>query len=307
MMSPEVIFIMGPTASGKTDLAMQLFDHYPCDLISVDSALVYRGLDIGTAKPTLDELKAYPHALVDICTPDEPYSASRFREDSSALIEQAINNDILPVLVGGTMLYFKTLMQGIADLPSADEQLRLAINERAQNEGWPALHAELAAFDPESAARIKPADSQRIQRAIEVYELTGKTLTTFFTEQNDLALQRRVLSKAIAPSERDILRQRIRERFLRMLDNGFVEEVRQLIAQGYHPDLPALRSVGYRQVIEHLNGDYDYDMMIEKAVTATSRLAKRQMTWLRSWPDIHWLESGASGNLEKVQGLLKSY
>jgi tRNA dimethylallyltransferase len=204
------------------------------------------------------------------------------------------------------MLYFKTLLQGIADLPSANEAFRLEINQRANSVGWPALHAELATFDPESAARIKPADSQRIQRAFEVYHLTGKTLTQFFAEQDETRLKYNVLSVAIAPTDRDQLRQRIRLRFQSMLDNGFIDEVQEILAQGYHPDLPALRSVGYRQVVEFLQGQYDQEMMVEKAITATARLAKRQMTWLRSWPDIHWLESGVENNLNSLKSLLSS-
>jgi tRNA dimethylallyltransferase len=306
MALPEVLFIMGPTASGKTDLAMQLYDSQSCELISVDSALVYRGMDIGTAKPSQQELTDYPHHLVDICAIDEPYSASRFRLDALPIIERAIQAGKLPVLVGGTMLYFKTLLQGIADLPSANEAFRLEINQRANSVGWPALHAELATFDPESAARIKPADSQRIQRAFEVYHLTGKTLTQFFAEQDETRLKYNVLSVAIAPTDRDQLRQRIRLRFQSMLDNGFIDEVQEILAQGYHPDLPALRSVGYRQVVEFLQGQYDQEMMVEKAITATARLAKRQMTWLRSWPDIHWLESGVENNLNSLKSLLSS-
>ena len=305
MAQADVVFIMGPTASGKTDLAMQLYDQMPCELISVDSALVYRHMDIGTAKPTQEEQNKYPHHLINICDPDEPYSASKFRDDALPLIETALSEQRIPVLVGGTMLYFKTLMQGIADLPSGDDTLRAAISAEADAKGWPALHQELATYDPVAAARIKPGDSQRIQRAVEVYRLTGKTLTQYHEEQKEQSLPHKVLNVAIAPGDRNILRQRIRQRFMMMLQQGLFEEVQTLIEdKGYDPDLPALRSVGYRQVIEHLNGDYDYDTMIEKAVTATARLAKRQLTWLRSWPDIHWFESGSDSNLERVSGLL---
>ena len=298
---PDVIFIMGPTASGKTDLAMQLYDAMPCRLISVDSALVYRGLDIGSAKPAPEELARYPHDLIDICEPDEPYSASRFREDALALIDKAIAQERMPILVGGTMLYFKTLMQGIADLPSANEEIRAEINRDADLKGWSELHNELASFDPESAARIKPGDSQRIQRAIEVFRISGKTLTEYFHEQEETALNLNVKSIAIAPQSREALRARIHKRFEQMLSDGLVEEVRHLLEkQRFSPELPALKSVGYRQVIDYLSGVYDYDMMIEKAVTATSRLAKRQMTWLRSWPDVNWLESGDESNLQRL-------
>ena len=305
MARPEVLFIMGPTASGKTDLAMQLFDHMPCDLISVDSALVYRQMDIGTAKPSRDELAAYPHHLIDICNPDQPYSASKFRADALPLIEAAIEAGRLPVLVGGTMLYFKTLLDGIADLPTGDEEVRAEITTQAQTNGWQAMHEELATYDPQSAARIKPGDSQRIQRAIEVYRLTGKTLTQFHEEQSEQRLPYRTLNIAIAPPDREILRQRIRTRFMLMLEQGFVAEVDYLLNERqYHPDLPALRSVGYRQVADYLSGIYDYETMIEKAITATARLAKRQVTWLRSWPDVHWFESSANDNLQRLSGLL---
>ena len=305
MAKTEVILIMGPTASGKTDLAMQLYDHTPCDLISVDSALVYREMDIGTAKPTRKELTAYPHHLIDICNPDEPYSASKFRADALPLIEAAIQAGRRPVLVGGTMLYFKTLVDGIADLPTGDNDVRAEITSQAQKNGWPAMHEELTTYDPQSAARIKPGDSQRIQRAIEVYRLTGKTLTQFHEEQSEQSLPYRSLNIAIAPPDREILRQRIRTRFMQMLEQGLVAEVEYLLNErNYNPDLPALRSVGYRQVADYLTGVYDYETMIEKAITATARLAKRQVTWLRSWPDVNWFESSAKDNLERLSGLL---
>jgi len=301
MNKSNVIFIMGPTASGKTELAMQLYDQMDCDLISVDSALVYRGMDIGTAKPSPAELQRYPHHLINVCEPDEPYSVSRFRDDCLTLIERAFEHNKQPVLVGGTMLYFKTLMQGIADLPMADEAVRKAINEEAQQSGWQALHQQLAEYDPTSAERIKPADSQRIQRAVEVYRITGKTLTEYFAEQENTALKYPIKSFALAPLERAVLRQRIRVRFESMLEAGLVEEVKNLIeTKGFDTDLPALRSVGYRQVVMYLSGEYDYDLMIEKAVTATSRLAKRQMTWLRSWPEVTWLETGSKSNTNKL-------
>ena len=305
MTKPEVVFIMGPTASGKTDLAMQLYDAQPCELISVDSALVYRDMNIGTAKPTQEELAKYPHHLIDICNPDEPYSASQFRDDAVALIAAAIEKGRLPVLVGGTMLYYKTLMQGIADLPSADETVRQNILSEADVIGWPGLHAELAEFDPESAARIKPRDSQRIQRAIEVYRLTGKTLTQIHAEQADEKLPYDVLNVAIAPIDRTILRDRIRQRFMMMIDDGVIAEVEYLLNEKhYDPDLPAMRSVGYRQIIEYLRGECDYEQMIENVVIATARLAKRQVTWLRSWPDVHWFESAKEQNLAKLMALL---
>lgn len=305
MAQTEVIFIMGPTASGKTDLAMQLYDQIPCDLISVDSALVYRGMDIGTAKPTRQELAAYPHHLIDICHPDAPYSASKFRADALPIIEATLSTGRMPVLVGGTMLYFKTLLEGIADLPTGDAAVRAEISAQAREKGWPALHQELATFDPQAAARIKSGDSQRIQRAVEVFRLSGKTLSEFHQEQSDKRLPYKVLNIAITPSDREILRQRIRARFMHMLEIGLVAEVEYLLNElKYDADLPALRSVGYRQVTEYLAGLYDYETMIEKAVTATARLAKRQVTWLRSWPEVHWFESSGKDNLERLTGLL---
>ncbi len=305
MAQPEVIFIMGPTAAGKTDLAMQLYDQIPSELISVDSALVYRGMDIGTAKPSTDELRQYPHHLIDICEPDRPYSASKFREDALVLIKDILSRDRLPILVGGSMLYFKTLLDGIADLPTGDDTVREAICREAKQIGWPAMHQQLATFDPVAADRIKPGDSQRIQRAIEVYRLTGKTLTDFHEQQQEQRLPYRVLSIAISPGERTVLRQQIRKRFMTMLNQGFIAEVEYLTnKRQYESDLPALRSVGYRQVVDYLNGIYDYDTMIEKAVVATARLAKRQLTWLRSWPDVIWLESGDESNVDRVKTLL---
>ena len=305
---PFVIFLMGPTASGKTDLAMQLYDQLPCRLISVDSALVYKGMNIGSAKPSETEQLEYPHALIDIRDPDEPYSASMFREDALKLIKEALACGEIPVLVGGTMLYFKTLMQGIADLPSADETLRQTITEEAEQSGWSALHAQLAGFDPVSAERIKPGDSQRIQRAIEVYRLTGKTLTEFFAEQQASAFQYPVINLAITPPDRSILRQRITARFEQMLIDGLVDEVRGLLTdKGYDRDLPAMRSVGYRQVVDFLCGDYDEQMMREKAITATARLAKRQMTWLRSWPKVVWLDTENRDNINLVKDEISAY
>ena len=305
---PFVIFLMGPTASGKTDLAMQLYEEFNCRLISVDSALVYKGLDIGTAKPSVAELHRYPHELINIREPDQPYSASAFRDDALRHIELAFEAGQIPVLVGGTMLYFKTLMQGIADLPSADEALRKEIDEQADKVGWPAMHAELATFDSASATRIKPNDSQRLQRAIEVYRLTGKTLTEYFAEQQESAFQYPVLNLAVSPPDRAILRERIKQRLHNMFEDGFIDEVKSLLENnGYSRDLPALRSVGYRQIVDYLYGDCDEHTMHEKAVTATARLAKRQMTWLRSWPKVVWLKSDNKNNMSIIKEQMATY
>ncbi|WP_038289837.1 tRNA (adenosine(37)-N6)-dimethylallyltransferase MiaA [Zooshikella ganghwensis] len=291
---PFAIFLMGPTASGKTDLALFLAEHLPCELISVDSALVYRGMDIGTAKPDSVTLAKYPHHLVDILDPAEPYSAADFAEDALRLMAEISKNGKIPLLVGGTMLYYKVLFEGIAtELPSADETIREQILSDAAKLGWPALHQRLASFDPESAQRIHPNDPQRMQRALEVYLLTGKTLTQYHLEQQAThEFPYRTLKLAIAPTERAVLHQRIADRFQHMLDLGFIDEVEALKQR---PDLskklPSMRAVGYRQVWDYLDGELSYEEMIEKGVIATRQLAKRQFTWLRRWENLIWLDS----------------
>ncbi len=305
---PLVIFLMGPTASGKTDLAVELFKRKNCELISVDSALVYKGLDIGTAKPTPEELIEAPHHLIDICSPSEPYSASQFCIDARKLIDDILARGKTPVLVGGTMLYFKALRDGLADLPEADQQIREQIANEAEIEGWPFMHERLKAIDSVAAERIKPKDSQRIQRALEVYMISGKTLTTFFQEQAKHSLAYPILNIAIAPSDRETLQARIATRFANMLDKGFVEEVKSLYKNNeLSSELPAMRSVGYRQVYQFLSGEFDFATMQEKSIIATRQLAKRQMTWLRSWPDIHWLESACDENFDKTCQLIDNF
>jgi len=303
-----VIFLMGPTASGKTELAIELHQKLGCELISVDSALVYRGLDVGTAKPDATELQQAPHQLIDICDPDQPYSASRFYEDARKIIDKAIAKDVIPVLVGGTMLYFKALRDGLADLPTADPEIRNTIVAEAAEKGWEAMHKKLTTIDPDSAARITTGDSQRIQRALEVYMISGKTLTRFFTEQPIQPLPYPLINIAIAPGERQQLRKRISQRFENMLEKGFIGEVEHLYyKKHYSAELPAMRSVGYRQVYQYLDGELDFETMKEKAVTATCRLAKRQMTWLRKWPDLNWLETGDTDNFAKAQKLISEF
>lgn len=305
---PRAIFLMGPTASGKTDLAMAISDHLPVELISVDSALVYRGLDIGSAKPSPEELARYPHRLIDICDPSESYSAGRFREDALSAMQEITARGKIPLLVGGTMLYFKALLQGMAEMPAADPEWRAQIEARAAEEGWPALHAELAKVDPELAAELHPNHSVRIERALEVYHLTGKTMTQLRAEQQSESLHADydICQLAIVPRDRAILHERIAQRFQRMLDNGFIEEVKALRARGdLHRDLPAIRAVGYRQVWDYLEGESDYDQMVAAGIAATRQLAKRQLTWLRRWPDlapIHAQEPG--GKVRKIDEML---
>lgn len=274
---------MGPTASGKTDLAVRLVQELPCEIISVDSALVYRGMDIGTAKPDASVLAKAPHRLIDILDPVESYSAADFSRD--ALREmQAINvKGKVPLLVGGTMLYFRSLFRGLSNLPSADEVVRDRIEKQALEQGWPALHERLAMIDPDSAARIHPNDPQRIQRALEVYEITGENLSQHFAKQQSNEFPFQVLHLALVPSDRKVLHERIEQRFHQMLELGFIAEVEGLCARNdLHLDLPSMRTVGYRQALKYLMGDYTYNEMVDKAVIATRQLAKRQMTWLRS-------------------------
>ena len=298
---------MGPTAAGKTDLALALSEHLPCDLISVDSALVYRGLNIGSAKPDAETLARYPHQLIDICDPSEPYSAAQFRQDALAAMAKSVEAGRIPLLVGGTMLYFKALMEGLADMPSADQQVRADINRLAEEQGWPAVHAALAAVDPESAARIHPNHSQRLSRALEVYRISGLTMTEWQARQSAQTLPYTVHQFAIAPPERAVLHARIELRLRQMFASGFIEEVAALMARGdLHPDLPSIRAVGYRQVWEHLRGDYDVDTAFERALVATRQLAKRQLTWLRGWQDLIWLDSGESTNSQLNKVLMHS-
>ncbi|WP_237059547.1 tRNA (adenosine(37)-N6)-dimethylallyltransferase MiaA [Microbulbifer sediminum] len=280
---------MGPTASGKTDLAMAISDQLPVELISVDSALVYRGLDIGSAKPDAGELARYPHRLIDICDPAESYSAGDFRRDALAAMAEISAAGRIPLLVGGTMLYFRALWEGMAELPPADPAVRAEIEARAAREGWPALHAELAQVDPELAAQLHPNHSVRIERGLEVYRLTGRPLSELRREQarDPVRDHYRVTQLALLPRDRALLHRRIEQRFRQMLARGFVDEVRALRARGdLHGDLPAIRAVGYRQVWQYLAGELDYEEMVEAGIAATRQLAKRQLTWLRRWPDL---------------------
>lgn len=288
--SPFVICISGPTAAGKTQLAMDLFDTLDASIISVDSALIYRQMDIGTAKPTAEELTRYPHQLIDILDPAQSYSAADFRRDALACIEQAMAKGKTPILVGGTMLYYRALLGGLSNLPEADAGVRAALTQQADNLGWEALHQRLAQVDPTSAQRIHPNDPQRLLRALEVFTLSGKTMTEL-TQSQQPGLRYPSYQFSVAPADRKVLHQRIEQRFMQMLEQGFAEEVEALRARGdLHLDMPSMRCVGYRQMWQYLDGDFDYQTMVNKGVAATRQLAKRQITWLRSWPDLHWLD-----------------
>lgn len=292
MNKPNIISLMGPTASGKTAYAMALYDKYPIDIISVDSALIYRGMDIGSAKPTKEEQIKYPHKLIDICDPAESYSAANFRHDAIVEIEKSLSNGRTPLLVGGTMLYFKALIEGLSPLPAANSDIRDQIEEKANRLGWQAIHEELKKVDPISAQRIHPNDPQRLNRALEVYLITGKSLTELTKESGD-ALPYDIMQLAIMPEDRAELHQRIEQRFLQMLDQGFEDEVKKLMQRpDLHLNLPSIRCVGYRQMWEYLNGDTSYDEMVFKGICATRQLAKRQITWLRGWKQsITWLNN----------------
>lgn len=280
---PPAIFIMGPTASGKTDLAIDLCEDYPFELIGVDSAQIYKGMDIGTAKPDEATLKRAPHRLISFLDPSESYSAAEFRRDALAEMQSITAAGKIPVLVGGTMLYFRALENGLADMPDADPTVRAALTEEAERHGWQALHDRLARIDPVAAARIHPNDPQRLQRALEVYELTGLTLTEHHNKAKADALNYRVLKLALIPSDREWLRQRAALRFELMLKAGFLDEVKALYERGdLHENLPAIRSVGYRQAWDYLAGNTDFNEMQNRAIVATRQLAKRQLTWLRS-------------------------
>mgnify|MGYP000267986077 CR=1 FL=1 len=314
---PPAIFLMGPTAAGKTDLAIELTKVLPCELISVDSALVYRGMDIGTAKPSKALLDKYPHRLIDILDPSESYSAADFRTDALHAMAEITARGKIPLLVGGTMLYFKALLEGLADMPAADAQVRAQLEAEAASRGWQALHDELASIDPVSAARIHPNDPQRLVRALEVYRVSGMSMTAHREQQSAQTAQASasgrhqlpytVANLAIAPQDRKVLHDRIALRFRQMLDEGFVEEVVALRSRGdLHSNLPSIRAVGYRQVWDHLDGKLTRDEMQERGIIATRQLAKRQFTWLRSWEDLHWLDSLACDNLPRALKYLGS-
>ena len=291
--SPTALFILGPTASGKTALTLALAQQQPIEIISVDSALVYRGMDIGTAKPSREEQAVCPHHLIDIIEPTEAYSAAQFAADAQRLIHEIHARGRLPVLVGGTMLYVKALLEPLTELPESDAQIRAQIDAQAADLGWPAMHAQLAQIDPITAARIEPNDAQRINRALEIFHISGKPMAEWLAEDTTThELSFKPILTALIPEPRAILHERINQRFVTMLNEGFLDEMRTLRARGdLHLGLPSMRCVGYRQAWEHLDGAYGYDELIEKGQAATRQLAKRQMTWIRGMSQIQVFDS----------------
>ena len=303
---PWAIFLMGPTAAGKTDTAIALHERLGHELISVDSAMVYRGMDIGSAKPSAAELARAPHRLIDIRDPADPYSAADFRDDALCQMRQISAAGNVPLLVGGTMLYFKRLVEGVANLPAADPAIRQQLEAQRDAEGLISLHKTLAEVDAVSAQRIHPNDPQRLMRALEVFYASGRPMSELWAEQQQETFPWRVLSIALAPSDRSLLHRRIEKRFELMLNEGLINEVDALRKRNdLHLGLPAMKSVGYRQVWEYLEGEYEYTTLVERGVIATRQLAKRQLTWLRSWPALNWVDSQQPDALDKVLKLVR--
>jgi len=303
---PQVVLIMGATASGKTDLALSLAERYPFDIISVDSAMVYRGMDIGTAKPDKQTLARFPHQLVDILDPAQAYSAAEFCRDANQAIANSLEQGRWPLLVGGTFLYFNAWLHGLSNLPSADTELREQLLARAQQVGWAAMHRELAEHDAPSAARIHPNDPQRIQRALEVYYSSGKPLSVWHAEEQKSASAYPSYKLILAPEDRRVLDSRIEKRFQLMLNQGLVEEVELLFRRpDLSADLPSIRSVGYRQVWQWLSGEFSYTELQERAVIATRQFAKRQFTWLRRDKGLPWIDPMRGQVFEKALEKLK--
>ncbi len=297
----SVLCLRGPTAAGKTDIAVQLTEMLPCEIISVDSAMIYRGMDIGTAKPDAATLARAPHRLIDICDPTEAYSAARFRTDALQAVEAIIANGKIPLLVGGTMLYFKALLEGLSPLPSADTAVRVQLEADAEQVGWGEMHMRLAQVDAVSAARIHPNDPQRIQRALEVYEITGRSLTELTGSETREPFPYPLKKLIVAPPERAVLHRRIELRFQQMMAQGFLAEVEGLYSRAeLHAGLPAIRSVGYRQLWAHLDGELTLDEAVERGIIATRQLAKRQMTWLRAEKNEKWVDGSDKNVMNTV-------
>ncbi|MGZ5031510.1 MAG: tRNA (adenosine(37)-N6)-dimethylallyltransferase MiaA [Methylobacter sp.] len=299
--NPHAIFLMGPTASGKTALSVQLAQALNGEIISVDSALVFKGMDIGTAKPTQEERRGIPHHLIDILDPAESFSTGQFRKQALDLMDDIVGRGKVPILVGGTMLYFNALNSGLAVLPEANADIRAKLDQDLERLGKEALHQRLAEVDPESAARIHPNDPQRIQRALEVFEISGKPLTSFFTEAQAQDIPYQKIKLIIAPQDRAVLHDIIARRFMQMLEQGFIGEVVALYRRGDLTEkMPSIRAVGYRQAWSYLEGEYDLETMIEKSIVATRQLAKRQFTWLRREVDATSFQTGQNDLLAKV-------
>lgn len=301
---------MGPTAAGKTDLAIKLVQNYQCDIISVDSAMVYRDLNIGSAKPSASELALAPHRLIDICDPSDPYSAARFRDDALSEMAEVTSKGRVPLLVGGTMLYYKALLEGMDNLPDSNPDIRQSLQQQLEKEGLSTLHQRLAEVDPISAQRINSNDPQRTLRALEVYAITGKPLSALHAEQEKQEFPYQLLQMAVAPEDRSFLHQRIETRFHAMIEEGFIQEVEKLFQrEDLHSELPAIRSVGYRQIWQYLEGQLTLEEAIEKGIIATRQLAKRQFTWLRSWKDLHWFNSQQDNEVlfNKVHNLVNLF
>ncbi len=301
---PDVICLMGPTASGKTALAVDLVQQRRFQIVSVDSAQIYQQMDIGTGKPEQDILDIAPHRLIDFIDPGLPYSASQFRADAFREIDEILDVGDIPLLVGGTMLYFRVLRDGLADMPHADPGVRAQIEQFAAEEGWAAVHRQLAEVDPESAGRIHPNDPQRLQRALEVYRVSGQTMTSLhsgMTKEREVENPYNLHFFAIQPEDRGVLHGQIEARFRQMLEEGLVEEVQALHSRGdLNHQLPSIKSVGYRQVWQYLEGEIDYEAMVEKSIIATRQLAKRQLTWLRSWSDLQSLSDSSAQSVQRV-------
>jgi tRNA dimethylallyltransferase len=305
---PPAILLAGPTAAGKTDLAIALHERLGLELISVDSAMVYRGMDIGSAKPSPEELARAPHRLIDIRDPAEPYSAADFREDALREMRQISAAGRVPLLVGGTMMYLRQLLHGVANLPASDPAVRAELEAEAEVSGLAALHEALARVDPASAARIHPNDPQRLMRALEVYRLSGRPLSELWAEQRPETFPWRTLSIGLTPADRAVLHERIARRFDAMLEAGFLDEVARLRARGdLSPALPAMKSVGYRQAWAFLDGEYGRETLRHRGIVATRQLAKRQLTWLRSWSGLEWVDSQGGDPLGAVLKLVRDF
>ncbi|WP_280547850.1 tRNA (adenosine(37)-N6)-dimethylallyltransferase MiaA [Halomonas sp. 11-S5] len=305
---PPAILLMGPTAAGKTDLAIALHERLGGELVSVDSAMVYRGMDIGSAKPSAEELARAPHRLIDIRDPAEPYSAADFREDALREMRAIGDAGRIPLLVGGTMMYFKRLLEGVANLPASDPAVRAELERQAAEHGLASMHAELTRVDPDSAARIHPNDPQRLMRALEVQRASGRTLTELWAEQHRETFPFRTLSIGLAPADRGVLHARIAQRFMAMLDAGFLDEVAALRARGdLAASLPAMKSVGYRQAWAYLEGEFGRDELARRGIIATRQLAKRQLTWMRNWPGLYRVDSLGPDPLGEVLKLVREF